>query len=450
MKKRLLLLLITLFALGWQGYAQTGPVSCYGKLQVNGNKIYGAKIGAPVQIKGVSLGWSNSSWESANWFNANTVNAMVDGWKAELIRVPLGVDANCTSFCSGYPVQPTQNLNRVRLAINAAIDKDVYVIIDWHSHNAHMTTINNYSERAKAIEFFRTMAQAYGHHPHVIFAIYNEPGSTAWSEIKSYADEVIAEIRQHSTNLVIVGTRRWCTCLAEVRNNKIADTNTAYALHFYADSHKLTGGSTCSSSISFRQQVLNALNGDLAVFVTEWGTTHSDGGSSPNNLNTHNATSSDEWQAFLDQHQISSAAWNVNHKNEGSAFFNNNFSKNVPANFTNRSNMRVSGQYIYDMLQTWATEAVWRTNCTTSASAASAENTAFSIYPNPAKDGSFNVTLPNNETATLTIASLQGQTVYSTVINNGFVSIHTNLGAGIYIVFVQSESGLKTQKLVIK
>jgi len=720
MKKRLLLLLMTVFALGWQGYAQ-GPVSCYGKLQVNGNKIHGAKIGAPVQIKGVSLGWSNGGWESASWFNVGTVNAMVDGWKAELIRVPLGVDADCTQYCTGYPTQPSQNLNRVKAVIDAAIAKDVYVIIDWHSHNAHMTTVgpNNYREREEAVKFFREMAQTYGNQPHVIFAIYNEPQSgTSWSTIKSYADEVIAAIRQHSTNLVIVGTRAWCTCLSEVRNNKIADTNTAYALHFYAHSHSLTGSSSCNNSLTFRREVEDALNGGLAVFVTEWGTTHADGGIG-SNLNTHNAASSNAWHTFLDQNQISSAAWNVNHKNEGSAFFTSNFDKNTPSNFTNRSNMKVSGQYIYDMLQTWSTKAVWRNSCpstctnpltvtfntnggstvqsqsvcpagtatrpsqdptrsgyiftnwytaatggavfnfanpinanttvhaqwrvndgptmvadcdkgnqtgfltywysyndageggastvspntlvtdfrmtapgangTDSAavitytlnrgsltydpfvgfgfdtkdpegafdlsctsgitfyyrnssssnpirfmvktsnvtdaayygfdlptstnwtqitinwsqvrqpeywgvarpwnpalitgfqwqiqatsgsgtvgvdevrlndcavtlpsgpvSVASTESAAFSISPNPAKGGNFNVTLLNSETATLTIVSLQGQTIYSTIVENGFASLQTNLGAGVYIVSVQSESGSKTQKLVIK
>jgi len=81
---------------------------------------------------------------------------------------------------------------------------------------------------------------------------------------------------------------------------------------------------------------------------------------------------------------------------------------------------------------------------------ASTESAAFSIFPNPAKDGNFNVTLSNSETAALTIVSLQGQTVYSTVVENGFASLQTNLGAGVYIVSIQSESGLKTQKLVIK
>ncbi len=78
------------------------------------------------------------------------------------------------------------------------------------------------------------------------------------------------------------------------------------------------------------------------------------------------------------------------------------------------------------------------------------ESTEFAIYPNPAKDGNFNVSLSNSETAVLTIVNMQGQAVYSTVVNNGFASINTNLGTGVYIVSVKSENGLNTQKLVIK
>jgi uncharacterized repeat protein (TIGR02543 family) len=86
----------------------------------------------------------------------------------------------------------------------------------------------------------------------------------------------------------------------------------------------------------------------------------------------------------------------------------------------------------------------------TPVSVASTENTTFSIYPNPAKEGNFNVLLPNSGTATLTIVNLQGQTVYTAEINNGFAAVNARLRAGIYMVSVQSENEVKTQKLIIK
>jgi endo-1,4-beta-D-glucanase Y len=72
------------------------------------------------------------------------------------------------------------------------------------------------------------------------------------------------------------------------------------------------------------------------------------------------------------------------------------------------------------------------------------------IYPNPAKNGVFNVELPNSDSAVLTIVNMDGQAIYSTVVKNGFTTINTGLGAGVYIASMQSKNGLKTQKLVIK
>jgi endoglucanase len=89
-------------------------------------------------------------------------------------------------------------------------------------------------------------------------------------------------------------------------------------------------------------------------------------------------------------------------------------------------------------------------NTPTSIPLVSSGNATMQIYPNPAKDGNFNVKLPNSETAAFTVVNLQGQTVYTTTINNGFASINTNLGTGVYIVSVRSESGLRTERLVVK
>jgi uncharacterized repeat protein (TIGR02543 family) len=72
------------------------------------------------------------------------------------------------------------------------------------------------------------------------------------------------------------------------------------------------------------------------------------------------------------------------------------------------------------------------------------------IYPNPATGGNFNVKLSSKEATVITIVNLQGQTVYSAMVNDGFASINAGLEAGVYIVSIQLENGLKTQKLVVK
>ncbi|MDR0517792.1 MAG: glycoside hydrolase family 5 protein, partial [Fibromonadaceae bacterium] len=114
-----------------------GPVAVYGRLkactisgkgQVCGSGSYASQA---VQVKGVSLFWSNTGWGGEKFFTASTINTLVDDWKAEIIRVPIGYAES-----GGYKTDAS-NLTRVKTAVNAAIARGVYVIIDWHSHDAN-------------------------------------------------------------------------------------------------------------------------------------------------------------------------------------------------------------------------------------------------------------------------------------------------------------------------
>lgn len=370
MKKRLLLLLITAFTVCWQMNAQ-GPVDCYGQLQVNGNKIYGSNTGStPVQVKGVSFGWNNFP-ESSPFFIPGMVDAMVNQWKAEVIRVPMA--ATSDQWNSGYDRNAAGLTSLNNYVIQRAIDKGVYVIIDWHSHFAE-------NEKTNAKKYMVEMAQKWGKYDNVIFEIYNEPlgsdagewngqrSNTTWNDIKTYANEMITAIREHSDNLIIVGTRNFSQCLNEATgSNAIGNENTkniAYAFHFYAASHRMNTGTPENGwNMSMQQQLQSAMNNGKAVFVTEWGTVGASGGGS------HDAGSSSSWMQLLDQNKISSCAWQVSEKDEAASFFqtpgvsngNRGTKHNNPESwFGVKSNFSASGQFVYQMLQDWSTSAAWR------------------------------------------------------------------------------------------
>ncbi|MDR2962432.1 MAG: glycoside hydrolase family 5 protein [Bacteroidales bacterium] len=327
------------------------PVARYGKLQVNPKTgyIYGSKTGAetPVQVKGVSFGW-NMYPASAPYFNAHTVHALVHNMKAEILRAPMGYASEW-----GYAQPENRNIlmQRICTVVEAAISEGVYVIIDWHSHHAHLLP-----EAEIARNYLQEMAQKYGKYDNVIFEIYNEPMFPnhtpseyyRWETIKPYAEDAIAAIRRYSDNLVVVGTPYFSQQVGDVAGHEILDANTAYVLHFYTYNHRLDA---YTQNGTFREQIQKALAAKLPLFVSEWGTTHSDGGQSEN-FNTHSVNNSNEWMLWCDKHNISWCAWQMSHRpDEKSAWFNERGDVSALTEL-HKSDFNESGQYIWDKLET--------------------------------------------------------------------------------------------------
>jgi len=263
----------------------TSVVEEYGKLKVSGNKIVD-KNGNAIQLRGMSLFWSQ--W-IGKYYNRETVKWLKDDWKCTVVRAAMAVEHD------GYLTNPEQEKAKVIAVVDAAIAEGIYVIIDWHDHHGE-----NHLEEAKT--FFGEMAQKYGAYPNVIFETYNEPLDVSWTEVlKPYHEAVIAEIRKHAPdNLIICGTRNWSQNVDDVIDQKINDKNVAYTLHYYAATH----------NDSLRNIALTALNNDVAIFVTEYGTTEASGDGSIDE------NESKRWWAFLDQHKISSCNWSSSLKTE--------------------------------------------------------------------------------------------------------------------------------------
>jgi endoglucanase len=262
-----------------------GFVGEHGALRVHGNRVVDQN-GQPVQLRGMSLFWSQ--WSDS--YVAKNVDVMVDDWKATVVRAALGVEND-----GGYLASPEANVAKVRAVVDRAIERGIYVIIDWHDHHAQDHT-------AQATAFFQAMAKAYGKRPHVIFEVYNEPMGVSWSVVKAYAEPMIGTIRTSgSQNLIVVGTPMWSQDVDIAANDRItSDDNVAYTLHFYANTHKQ----------ALRDKAKAALDRGIALFVTEWGTCSADGNGSINVDETRT------WLSFLQGQSISWANWTLNNKAE--------------------------------------------------------------------------------------------------------------------------------------
>ncbi|MFO7447541.1 MAG: cellulase family glycosylhydrolase [Ignavibacteriaceae bacterium] len=263
-------------------------VERYGQLGVEGNRIVD-KNNNPVALHGMSLFWSQ--WEEGSkYYNYDCIKWLRDDWKCTVVRAAMGIEMD------GYLTNPELEKNKIKTVIEACIDLGIYVIIDWHDHNAH----NNINE---SISFFREMAELYGDKPNVIYEIYNEPlEDTSWvNTIKPYADSVVSNIRSiDPDNLIIVGTPTWSQDVDIAANNPLTFNNITYALHYYAATHKQP----------YRTKAVTALNRGVALFVSEFGTCESSGAGVLDSNETRT------WWNFLDQNKISWCNWSVADKNE--------------------------------------------------------------------------------------------------------------------------------------
>ncbi|MFP4680878.1 MAG: cellulase family glycosylhydrolase, partial [Chitinispirillaceae bacterium] len=330
--------LLPVFLLAVCALAQT-PVSRHGQLSVQGNQVVDAQDN-PAQLRGMSLFWSQ--W-GENYWNSNVIDWLVDDFKISLIRAPMGVETSNTED-PAYLQDPNTNKDLVETIVQAAIANDIYVIIDWHDHNAHQ-----HLDEAKA--FFGEMSEKYGNHPNIIYEIFNEPTDVSWSGVvKPYAEEVISTIRANDQeNLIIVGTPNWCQDVDIAAGDQINADNIVYSLHYYAASHKG----------SLRSKAESALSSGAALFVSEFGTCEYTGDGYVDEAE------SDTWFSFLDQHNISWANWSVHDKAESASILQGGAST---SGGWSESDLTQSGKYIRNILRSYASSEPEGYTLTTSTS----------------------------------------------------------------------------------
>ncbi len=310
------------FAIFAQSFSQT-PVEKHGSLRVSGNQIVG-EHGNPVQLMGMSHFWS--VWGAEKYYTTDVVNWLVKDWKIDLIRASIAVEVNQEgSSNKGWLFNKEGQYKLAETIIQAAIDNGIYVLVDWHTHRTH-------TEAAK--EFFGYLAQKYGRYPNLIWETFNEPVNQSWEEIAGFTNAVTAAIRPHSNNLIIAGTRRWSQLVNEPADEPLTDKNTAYSLHFYAGTH----------GKELRDIGDYALSKGIALFITEWGTSHADGG---RDMIVHKEKAM-EWINWAMQHNLSMANWSLTDKVEASAALQPNAP--VTGGWDPDKHLSESGRFVRDQI----------------------------------------------------------------------------------------------------
>lgn len=271
-----------------------GLVSDIGQLSVKGAQLVGAD-GEAVQLRGVST-------HGMQWFpafaNKDIFKYLRDEWNVNCIRL-----AMYTGESEGYTNSTKAGIEQnVQNAIDACIQLDMYVIVDWHLLADQSPQVR----KADALRFFGYISEKYGSYPNIIYEICNEPnGYATWSgDVKPYAEEIIPVIRANDPDsLVLVGTPTWSQDIDKALADPLKFGNVMYTLHYYANTH----------TDWLRSRLKSCHDSGLPIFVSEFSNCDASGDG------YNNITEATKWLQLLDSLGISYINWSLCDKSESAS-----------------------------------------------------------------------------------------------------------------------------------
>lgn len=390
------------------------PVAERGALSINGTQILD-KNKNPFQLRGMSLYWSQWN-EGSRFYNAGVVKTLRDDWCANVVRAAMAVDNG------GYASNESEK-NKIFTVIDAAIANGIYVIVDFHVHDAA-------SYKSQAIKFFAEVAQKYGSKPNILYEIWNEPITQTWSgTIKPYAVDVVNEIRKYDPdNIIIVGTRTYSQRVDEAAASPISGINIAYTFHFYANTHQVSGTKAFTEpGVTFVSVINEAYKAGKAIFVTEYGTCDADGNGPVNEAETV------KWWNLLDARSTSYVNWSITDKGESSAALCCGASAN--GNWS-ESQLTTSGKIVRNKMKA-------RCLAVGLEESSNLQSSGVQCFPNPFSgdftikaEGAFEYTIYDMTGNTMEAGNASGLTV-----------VGSQLQSGLYLVKTTDAKGTKFTKV---
>jgi len=297
-------------------------VKKHGQLKVIGTQLVDQN-NEPIMLRGMSYGW-HSLWP--RFYNKESVKWLKDDFKCNVVRAAMGIELGDSSYIK----QPEFSTKKIKAIIDGAIKNDIYVIVDWHSHNINL-------KEAKL--FFDEISKEYAGSPNVIYEIFNEPDDETWEEVKAYSEEIIKVIRKNDKqNIILVGCPRWDQDIHLPAANPIKGfDNLMYTVHFYAATHEKW----------LRDRTDEAIKSGLAIFVSESAGMEATG-DGPLNVKA--------WKEYIDwmeERKISWITWSVSDKDETCSILNKSASSK--GNWKDEE-LKESGLKVREFLRKYNTE----------------------------------------------------------------------------------------------
>ena len=255
------------------------------RLSVQGTQLVDQN-NSPVMLRGLSFGW-HSLWP--RFYNEKAVSWLKKDFNCNVVRAAMGVELGDLSYINN----PQFSKEKVEAVVKGAIKSDIYVIIDWHSHNVNLK---------EASEFFAEMSKKYATYPNIIYEVFNEPDHETWWEVKNYAEEIIKIIRENDPdNIILVGCPHWDQDIDLPAEDPIQGyNNIMYTMHFYAATH----------GKELRDRTDKAIQSGLPVFISESAGMEASG-DGPLDLKAWQ-----DYRDWMEARKLSWITWSVSDKDE--------------------------------------------------------------------------------------------------------------------------------------
>ncbi len=230
-------------------------VSNNGHLHVSGTKLMNERN---EEVRLTGIGGGNYGAEITD--NALEVNkdslASIKNWGANVYRVFIN---SRKSWTLNYIDHEDEYIEIVKNVIDAAIENDMYIILNWDPYgnidNDDNNPFTNY-----ALDFFTRIARLYPNDAHIIFELWNEPTENTKSEAYlNHMNTIIPAIREISKDSLILTS--YIGGINNLKNNLLPYDNLMYVVHNYMNALKSTT----------LDNIANALDNNIPIFITEWG-----------------------------------------------------------------------------------------------------------------------------------------------------------------------------------
>lgn len=277
----------------------TTPFGVHGKLHVEGAKLMDEHQNI-CQLKGIS---THNISLYPEYLNETCVTQLTDKFGMSAFRIAMySAEADeVKGYADGDDAHRAELEKLVIASADICAKLGIYLIVDWHI----LLDFDPNMHTDMAIQFFKNVCPALKKYDNVIYEICNEPNmDTTWSQITTYANQVIPVIREIDPDkVIIVGTPVWSQRVDEAAKAPLDYPNLVYTLHFYADTHKE----------NLRKLMVNAINDGLPVFVSEFGICDASGNGPINDEETN------KWIDLMNKYNVSYVLWNLSNKAETSA-----------------------------------------------------------------------------------------------------------------------------------